>query len=158
MHIYVDADACPVKSEVFRVADRYSLQVTLVANQPMRVPENNRISLQIVDDSLDAADQWIVEQVEPDDIVITADVPLAAQCLKKQAYAIGNTGKRFTDLNIGTTLATRDLMADLRGAGALGGGPPPMTKRDRSRFLQTLDEVIQAIRRSRSSNELRDGL
>lgn len=147
LHIYVDADACPVKQEVFRVAHRCRLEVTLVANTSMRVPDESWISLEVVDGSFDAADDWIVEHVQPLDIVITADVPLASRCVKKGARVIGSSGRKFTDANVGQAVATRDLLADLRGAGEITGGPPPFSKRDRSRFLQVLDEVIQSVRR-----------
>ncbi len=149
LHIYVDADACPVKQEVYRVAKRYHLDVTLVANSWMRVPDERWLRLEVVGDGFDAADDWIVEQVEPYDIVITADIPLASRCIKEGARVIGSTGKPFTEDNIGSALATRDLLSELRGAGEITGGPPPLQKRDRSRFLQALDEVIQSIRRQR---------
>jgi len=148
LHIFVDADACPVKQEVYRVASRYDLDVTLVANARMRVPEERRIVLEIVGGGTDAADDWIVAHIQPDDIVVTADIPLASRCLKKGARAMGPTGKLFTENNIGDAVATRDLMSDLRGAGEITGGPRPLNKRDRSRFLQQLDEVIQSIRRN----------
>ena len=150
LHIFVDADACPVKQEVYRVASRYHLDVTLVANSWMRVPNERWIALEVVGGGFDAADDWIVEHVLPHDIVITADVPLANRCLKEGARVIGTTGKPFTENNIGLSVATRDLLSELRGAGEITGGPPPMEKRDRSRFLQQLDEVIQAIRRQQS--------
>ena len=149
LHIYVDADACPVKQEVYRVAKRYRLDVTLVANSWMRVPDERWLRLEVVGDGFDAADDWIVEQVEPYDIVITADIPLASRCIKEGARVIGSTGKPFTEDNIGSALATRDLLSELRGAGEITGGPPPLQKRDRSRFLQALDEVIQSIRHQR---------
>ena len=152
LHIYVDADACPVKQEVYRVAKRYHLDVTLVANSWMRVPEERWLRLEVVGDGFDAADDWIVEQVEPYDIVITADIPLASRCIKEGARVIGSTGKPFTEDNIGSALATRDLLSELRGAGEITGGPPPLQKRDRSRVLQALDEVIQSIRRKRPDN------
>jgi len=148
LHIYVDADACPVKQEVYRVARRYGLEVTLVANSWMRVPDEPWLVLEVVGDGFDAADDWIVEQVGPADVVVTADVPLASRCLKAGARVIGPTGRPFTDDNIGQAVATRDLLAGIRGAGEMTGGPPPITKRDRSRFLQQLDEVIQSIRRT----------
>jgi uncharacterized protein YaiI (UPF0178 family) len=148
LHIFVDADACPVKQEVYRVAGRYHLDVTLVANSWMRVPNERWIALEVVGGGFDAADDWIVEHVQPDDIVITADIPLASRCLKEGACVIGSTGKPFTDNNIGDAVATRDLLSELRGAGEITGGPPPLEKRDRSRFLQKLDEVIQSIRRT----------
>lgn len=148
LHIFIDADACPVKNEVYRVAGRYSLDVTLVANSSMRIPDDPRITLEVVDSGFDAADDWIVEHLEPHDIVITADVLLASRCVKKTARVLGTSGKEFTESNIGSAVATRDLMADLRGAGEITGGPAPLTKRDRSFFLQKLDQVIQAIRRA----------
>ena len=148
LHIFVDADACPVKQEVYRVAGRYRLDVTLVANTRMGVPAS--VSLQVVDDGFDAADDWIVEHVEFGDIVITADILLADRCLKKGARVIGTTGKPFTEDNIGNAVATRELLSELRGAGEITGGPPPIQKRDRSLFLQKLDEIIQSIRRQRT--------
>ncbi len=147
LHIFVDADACPVKQEVFRVARRYRLEVTLVANSRMWVPDKEWIALEVVGDGPDAADDWIVEHVEPDDIVVTADVPLASRCLDEGARVVGPTGRSFTEDNIGGVVATRDLLSDLRSAGEITGGPPPLQKRDRSRFLQQLDEVIQSVRR-----------
>jgi len=148
LHIFIDADACPVKNEVYRVAERYRLDVTLVANSSMRIPDDPRITLEVVDSGFDAADDWIVDILQPHDIVITADVLLASRCLKKDARVIGTSGKEFTDANIGSVVATRDLLADLRGAGEITGGPPPLTKRDRSFFLQILDQVIQSIKRT----------
>ena len=147
LHIFVDADACPVKREVFRVAERYRLDVTLVANSRMRIPDEGWIALEVVGDGPDAADDWIVEHVEPHDIVITADIPLASRCLQEGASVVGPTGKAFTEDNIGGAVATRDLLSDLRSAGEMTGGPPPIEKRDRSRFLQQLDEAIQSVRR-----------
>jgi len=149
LHVYVDADACPVKAEVYRVAERYGLRVTLVANSPMRVPAREGVRLEVVGEGFDAADDWIVERVEADDIVVTADIPLAGRCLGKGARVLGPTGKPFTEAGIGDALATRELMAELRGAGLVTGGPRPLTRRDRSLFLQKLDETVQAIRRSR---------
>ena len=147
LHIFVDADACPVKQEVYRVASRCRLNVTLVANSWMRVPNEQWIALEVVKGGFDAADDWIVAHVQPHDIVITADIPLASRCLKEGARVIGPTGKAFTEDNIGQAVATRDLLSELRDAGEITGGPPPLKKRDRSRFLQQLDEVIQTIRR-----------
>lgn len=149
LHIYVDADACPVKQEVYRVAERYRLAVTLVANTRMHVPREPRIELVVVDSGSDVADNWIVEHVRDDDIVVTADIGLADRSLKKGALVIGATGKPFSGDMIGAALATRDLLSDLRGAGEWTGGPPPLTKRDRSQFLQQLDEAVQEIRRRR---------
>lgn len=147
LHIFVDADACPVKQEVYRVAGRCGLNVTLVANSWMRVPNDSWIALEVVAGGFDAADDWIAEHVQPHDIVVTADILLANRCLKKDARVIGPTGKPFTDNNIGDAVATRDLLALLRETGEVSGGPPPLKKRDRSRFLQQLDVVIQTIRR-----------
>ena len=154
LHIFVDADACPVKPEVYRVASRYRLDVTLVANSWMRVPNEQRIVLEVVADGFDAADDWIVEHVQPHDIVITADIPLASRCLKQGAHVMGPTGKPFTDNNIGQAVATRDLLSGLRDAGEITGGPPPLKKSDRSRFLQQLDNEIQSIRRKHLFNSI----
>ncbi len=147
MHIFVDADACPVKREVYRVADRYLLHVTLVTNTWMRVPDDERIALEVVSNGFDAADDWIVAHIRTGDIVVTADIPLADRCVKKGARVIGPTGKPITENNIGMAVAGRDLMAGLRSAGEITGGPPPLNKRDRSRFLQQLDNIIQSLRR-----------
>jgi len=152
LHIFVDADACPVKKEVFRVAGRYRLSVTLVANSRMRIPDEEWIALEVVGDEPDAADDWIVEHVGPQDVVVTADIPLASRCLEEGARVVGPTGKVFTEDNIGGAVATRDLLSDLRSAGEITGGPPPLEKRDRSRFLERLDEVIQSIRRKHPIN------
>lgn len=151
LHIYIDADACPVKQEVYRVAGRYHLEVTLVANSWMRIPKEKGIALEVVKDGLDVADDWIVEHVQSRDIVVTADIHLANRSLKKGACVISPTGKLFTESNIGAAVALRDLMSGLRGAGEITGGPPPLTKRDRSRFLQQLDEAIQSVRRTEAS-------
>lgn len=147
LHVFVDADACPVKQEVYRVAGRYGLEVTLVANSWMRVPRERWITLRVVQEGLDAADDWIVGQVQAADIVVTADILLASRCLKKGARVLAPSGKQFVDDNIGQTVATRDLMAELRSMGEMTGGPPPLTQRDRSQFLQKFDETIQSIRR-----------
>jgi len=118
----------------------------------MRVPTSPRITLEVVSGGFDAADDWIVEHVDPHDIVVTADIPLASRCLKKDASVIGPTGKPFTEDGIGQTVATRDLLAELREGGAITGGPPPINDRDRSQFLQQLDNVIQAIRRKQPTD------
>ena len=152
LNIFVDADACPVKKEVYRVAGRCKLDVTLVANAWMRIPNERWIALEVVADGFDAADDWIVEHVQSHDIVVTADIPLARRCLQKGARVIGPTGKPFTENNIGQAVATRGLLSELRDAGEITGGPPPLTKRDRSRFLQQLDTVIQSIRREHPLN------
>jgi uncharacterized protein len=147
LHVFIDADACPVKDEVYRVAQRYGLQVTLVANAWMRVPKEPWIGLEIVANGFDAADDWIAGHIESDDIVISADIPLAARCLAKGAYVLGPAGKPFTVDNIGSALATRELLSGLRDLGEIGGGPQPFHKRDRSLFLQQLDLLINSIRR-----------
>ena len=152
LHIFVDADACPVKQEVFRVAGRYRLDVTLVANSRMRVPNKEWIALEVVGTGLDAADDWIAEHVGPHDIVVTADIPLASRCLNEGAHVVGPTGRAITEDNIGESVATRDLLSDLRSVGEITGGPPPLQKRDRSRFLQQLDQVIQSVRRKHQIN------
>jgi uncharacterized protein YaiI (UPF0178 family) len=132
------------------VAKRYDLSVTLVAGSWMRVPEEDNLALKLVGEGMDAADDWIVEHLEVDDIVITADIPLAARCLEKTAHALGPTGKPFTKENIGSALATRDLLSVLRDSGEVVGGPPRFDKRDRSHFLHRLDETINAIRSERA--------
>jgi uncharacterized protein YaiI (UPF0178 family) len=148
LHIFIDADACPVKQETYHVAERYGLNVTLVANSWMRVPEKNWIKLVLVgNDKLDAADDWIAGNVNENDIVISGDIPLASRCLKKGALVLGTKGKEFTDSDIGSALATRELLAELREAGAMMGGPAQFQKKDRSRFLQSLDQMIQRIKR-----------
>jgi uncharacterized protein YaiI (UPF0178 family) len=153
LHIIVDADACPVKKEIYRVAGRYQLNVTLVTNAWMRVPNERWITLEVVGDRFDAADDWIAEHVQAHDIVITADIPLASRCLAKGARVLGPTGKPFTEDNIGSAVATRELLAGLRAAGEITGGPPPLQKNDRSRFLQQLDNVIQSIRRAHPGDQ-----
>lgn len=147
-HVYVDADACPVKAEVARVAERHGLAVTYVANAWMQVPRAPRVRMQVVTGAFDAADDWIAGQVRDSDIVITADIPLASRCLKAGARVLGPSGRRFTDDNIGEALATRELMSDLRAYG-VGGGPPPFGPRDRSRFLDALELVVRDARRQR---------
>ncbi len=150
LHIFVDADACPVKSEVYKVAKRYELKVTLVAASWMRIPESSRVALEVVGEGMDVADDWIAEHAGADDVVITADVPLADRCVKKGAYVLGPKGKPFTEDNIGAALATRNLLAELREMGEVKGGPPPFAKKDRSLFLQQLDQAINAILRKQS--------
>ena len=147
MQIWVDADACPVKNEIYRVAERYGLKVLVVANSYINVPRDARIERVVVNDSFDAADNWIAERAGDGDIVITADIPLADRALKKGAVVIGNTGVPFTTSSIGMALANRELLSNLRAMGEVTGGPRPMSQRDRSRFLSTLDEAIQRMRR-----------
>ena len=145
-HIYVDADACPVKAEVVKVAERHGLAVVFVANAWLSVPRAPRVRVQVVSGAFDAADDWIAEQVHRDDVVVTADIPLAARCLKTGARVLGPSGKLFTDDNIGNALATRELMADLRACG-VGGGPPPFGPKDRSRFLDALERVLREAKK-----------
>ncbi len=147
--IFIDADACPVKEEVYRVAKRYGLRVVLVANSWLRAPNEEWIELVIVGGELDAADAWIGDHISPGDIVISADIPLAALCLEKGAGVLGPRGRPFTADSIGNALATRELMSQLREMGEAGGGPPPFEKRDRSQFLQALDQMIHSIRLKR---------
>lgn len=147
LDIYVDADACPVKQEVFKVARRYDLKVILVANSWMRVPASSWLDLVVVDKGADVADDWIAERVTTDDIVISGDIPLASRCLKKGALVLGNTGRPFTTDNIGDVLSLRNLLTDLREQGVMTKGPKPFAKKDRSRFLQELDRMIVGVRR-----------
>jgi uncharacterized protein len=148
-HIFVDADACPVKREVYRVAERHGLGVTVVANARIHVPATPEIRLEIVGAGLDAADDWIAEHVGDGDIVVSADIPLAARCVKQGALVVSPAGKLLTDRNTGDVLATRNLLSELRGAGEITGGPPPFDARDRSRFLQALDQAINAVGKRR---------
>jgi len=145
--IFVDADACPVKAEVYRVAERYGLKVIVVANSFMNVPRSEMIERVIVNEGPDAADHWIAERAGPSDIVITADIPLAARCVKKGASVIGPTGKPFDDNSIGMAVATRDLMTDMRSAGATTRGPAPLSRQDISRFLSALDLAVTKLKR-----------
>jgi len=147
--IYVDADACPVKAEVCKVARRYGLEVVLVANTRMRVVDADVARLVIVAGEFNAADDWIVAQLAAGDIVITADIPLAARCVKGGARVLNPAGGEWSDSNVGQALATRDLLAELRDTGAMLGGPPPFQPRDRSRFLQRLDQLLQNCKRAR---------
>ena len=147
MEIYIDADACPVKDEIYRVAKRYEAKVYVVANQAIFVPVRAGIERVVVKGGLDVADDWIAERVTADDVAITADIPLAARCLERGAIVLGSRGHFFTDESIGEALATRELMDTLRQGGMLGTGPAPFGPKDRSRFLAKLDEAIQAIRR-----------
>jgi uncharacterized protein len=149
MAIYIDADACPVKAEIYRVAERYQLKVFVVSNSYLNVPRDPRHELVVVSDSFDAADNWIAERVGPDDIVVTADIPLADRSLKAGATAIGNTGVPFATASIGMAMANRELLSNLRAMGEVTGGPKPMAQRDRSRFLSALDEAVQKIMRRR---------
>jgi uncharacterized protein len=146
--ILVDADACPVKEEIYRVAYRHEVPVVIVANSYFRIPDHPLIRKQVVSDGFDAADDWIAEQAHAATVVITADILLADRCLKAGATVIGNNGKPFTTASIGGAIATRAIMADLRaGAGEGIGGPKPFSKEDRSRFLQALDVALVKLKR-----------
>ena len=151
IEIFVDGDGCPVKDETYVVATRYGLYVSVVANAPLRVPDDARVEMVVVDRSPDAADDWIVEHVRPGDVVVTADIPLAARCLEAGARVLGTQGRPFTEDSIGGQLATRDLKSQLREAGVTSGGPPPLSGRDRSRFLSKLDELVQRGLREQGS-------
>lgn len=148
MTIYIDADGCPVKNEVYRVAKRFGLRVCLVSNSRMGIPQGDLFERVIVNEGFNAADDWIVEQVRDNDVVVSSDIPLAARCLEKGARVIDPKGRIFSKETIGDALANRELMAYLREMGDVTGGPAPFEKRDRSRFLQSLDEVIRAAVRA----------
>ena len=147
IRILVDADACPVKDEIYKVAFRREVPVRVVSNAHLRVPAHPLIERVVVSDRFDAADDWIAEQAGPRDVVITADILLADRCLKNGAAVIANNGKPFTAASIGGAIATRAIMADLRAGGDVVGGPAPFTKADRSRFLQALDEALVRLAR-----------
>jgi uncharacterized protein len=151
--IYVDADACPVKAEVYRVAERHflkgvSLKVFVVTNSPIAVPKHPAVERVVVAAGMDAADDWIAERANGSAIVVTADVPLAARCVKAGAQVLGPTGRAFTEDSIGMSLASRNLMDSLRSAGAITGGPKPFAPRDRSTFLSALDQAIVRLKRA----------
>jgi len=147
LQILIDADACPVKEETYRVAARYKVPVVVVSNSAMRIPRDPLISRKIVSDAFDAADDWIVEHAAAGTVVITADILLADRCLKLGALVIANNGKPFTPSSIGAAIATRAIMADLRAGGDVVGGPPPFSAADRSRFLSSLDEAVSRLSR-----------
>lgn len=149
--VLVDADACPVKEEVYRVAERFRAHVRVVSNSPFRVPVSERVKRVVVDDSFDAADDWIAENAGPRSVVVTGDILLAERCLKAGAVVLKHDGSTFDAASIGNAIATRAILADLRAGmdgplGASGGGPPPFSKADRSRFLQALDRVLVGLR------------
>jgi uncharacterized protein len=150
--IYIDADACPVKPEVYRVAERHALKgvalkVYVVSNSPIAVPRDEMVERVVVGGGMDEADNWIAERARRGDIVITADVPLASRCVKAGATALAPNGKPFTADSIGMTLATRNLMDSLRSAGEITGGPKPFAPRDRSNFLAALDQALVRLKR-----------
>ncbi len=147
IRVLVDADACPVKEEVYKVALRHGAGVTIVSNSPIRVPGHELIGRVVVGGGFDAADDWIAEQAGRATVCITADILLADRCIKAGAMVIAPNGKPFTANSIGSAIATRAIMADLRAGGDAVGGPPPFTKVDRSRFLSALDEALVRLRR-----------
>jgi uncharacterized protein YaiI (UPF0178 family) len=144
----VDADACPVKDEIYRVAFRREVAVVVVSNQRIRIPEHRLVERTVVSDAFDAADDWIAAAADARSVVVTADILLADRCLKAGAAVIGPTGKPFTAGSIGAAIATRAIMADLRAGGDIVGGPAPFAKADRSRFLQALDEALVRLGRA----------
>lgn len=146
--IFIDADACPVKDEVYKVAERYKINVIVVANSYINVPLNPLIQMEVVPGKFDAADDWIVETAQKNDIVISIDILLAERCVKKGVRVLGHKGDEFTEDNIGTSVANRELMQNLRHMGEMRGGPAPMDKKARSKFLGKLDEIIQSVKRS----------
>jgi uncharacterized protein len=147
--IFIDGDACPVKDEVYVVSSRYRLPVTLVANKPLYLPPRTQVELVVVGGAPDAADDWIAERARAGDVVVTADIPLAARCLAAGALALGTNGREFTGDSIGGALAMRELKSQLRDSGANTGGPRAITDKDRSRFRMKLDELVQRSLRER---------
>jgi uncharacterized protein YaiI (UPF0178 family) len=147
IQIYIDADGCPVKAEVFKVASRYQLKVFVVANKYQTIPADPLVEMRVVSGGFDAADDWIVEQATPKDIVVTSDILLAERCVKKKTRVLGPKGNEFTEDNVGMAVANRELMQNLRHMGEMRGGPSPMDKKARSQFLGKLDQIIQALRR-----------
>ena len=141
--IFVDADACPVKNEVYKVAERLGLFVKVVANTPMYVPESERIELVVVGNGMDEADDWIVNHAERNDIVVADDIPLASRALKQGAFVLTPKGHEHTAESIGGAMASREVLAHLREHGAIAGGPAPFQAKDRSRFLQQLDTIAR---------------
>ena len=148
VRIFIDADACPVKEEVYRVAFRREVPVKVVSNARIRLPDHPLIERVLVSDAFDAADDWIAGEADARTVVITSDILLADRCLKAGATVIGNNGKPFTSASIGSAIATRAIMADLRAGGDVAGGPAPFAKADRSRFLQALDEALVRLSRA----------
>jgi uncharacterized protein YaiI (UPF0178 family) len=149
IRVLVDADACPVKDEIYKVALRHEVPVTIVSNSPIRIPAHPLIDRVVVSDGFDAADDWIAERAGTGVACITADILLADRCLKAGAVVISPNGKPFTPSSIGGAIATRAIMADLRAGGDIIGGPPPFSKTDRSRFLSALDETLVRLKRGR---------
>jgi uncharacterized protein YaiI (UPF0178 family) len=155
--IYVDADACPVKDEIYRVASRLRVPVSVVAGNFIRVPQDPLIERIAAGSGMDAADDWIAERAGPGGVVITADIPLASRCVKAGADVIAPNGKPFSEASIGMTLAVRNLMTDLRSSGEITGGPKSFSARDRSSFLSALDQTIRRIQRRRAEQNASQG-
>lgn len=149
IQFYIDADACPVKDETYKVAARYKLKTFVVSNQYQNIPIVPLIELKIVSNEFDASDNWIVEQVTNKDVVVTSDILLADRCIKKGARVLGPKGEEFTEDNIGSALANRELMQNLRHMGEVRGGPAPMDKKARSQYLSTLDRIVQSLLRQK---------
>jgi len=148
IEILVDADACPVKDEVYRVAQRYGVKVMIIANSPIRIPRDSLVEQVVVGAGPDAADDWIAARAGRGSIVVTADIPLASRCVKTGAEVLTATGKRFTDASIGMALATRNLMDHLRSTGETTAGPKAFSARDRSNFLSALDNAVTRLKRA----------
>jgi len=154
--IFIDADACPVKDEIYRVAIRHGLPVSVVAGKFIRVPQDPLIERVAAGSGMDAADDWIAERAGPGDIVVTSDIPLASRCVKAGAEVMAPNGKPFTEASIGMALAVRNLMTDLRSSGEVTGGPRSFAPRDRSAFLSALDQTIRRIQRQRAQQPVQD--
>ncbi len=148
--IYIDADGCPVKDEVYKVAERYQISVILVANKAINLPLNPLLKMIVVSGSFDAADDWIVENSLAHDIVVTTDILLADRCVKKSVRTLSPKGEEFTEDNVGSAVANRELMQNLRHMGEMRGGPAPMDKKARSQFLSKLDQIIQSLKRQKA--------
>ncbi len=147
--IFVDGDACPVKDEIYAVGARLGLAVIVVANQRIHVPKDLGVEMILVEAGPDAADDWIAEEIRESDVVVTADIPLAARCLEVGAFALGTNGREFTSESIGGALATREIKVHVRETGVMTGGPSPLSNRDRSRFSNMLDQVVHRAMRTR---------
>lgn len=145
--IYVDADGCPVKDEIYKVAERFQIKVILVANKAMTIPLNPLFEMKVVSSGFDAADDWIVELVTPKDLVVTADILLAERCVKKGTRVLNHKGVEYDEDNIGMSVANRELMQNLRHMGEMRGGPAPMDKKARSNFLGSLDRILHALKK-----------
>lgn len=153
--IYIDADGCPVKEEVYKVAERYKLHVVLVANKHLKLPANSLLEMVVVQGNFDAADDWIVENSNADDILVTTDILLADRCIKKSVRVLTPKGDELDEDNIGSAIANRELMQNLRHMGEMRGGPAPMDNKARSRFLGSLDQIIQSLKKKGIKIQLR---